>query len=380
MKEIPTPTAIDLFCGAGGITKALKDAGFEVLCGMDLDQEVLHTYALNHSNQVIQKDISDVQPEEVLSCCKIEPGELTLLAGCPPCQGFSKQNGKRVDKDPRNLLLLEYGRLVKALKPRYIFLENVPGILPSEIFQELLDMIAVRKKRNKSRYYVSFKTVAAADYGVPQRRYRFVLVGKRSDLVEDLKEVEQLFAGPTHIDPLKWTKGSDLKKWVTVKQAIGKLPAIRAGEKSDKDELHRAGNLSELNLLRIQNTPHNGGGRVDWPPHVVSADGNTIELGLACHKKEGIGYQDVYGRMDFDFIAPTLTGGCNTITKGRFGHPTQDRPISLREAALLQTFPKEYKFEGSIQKIAQWIGNAVPVRMGNVFFKQILKDYFGEVL
>ncbi|MBM7854319.1 DNA (cytosine-5)-methyltransferase 1 [Desulfohalotomaculum tongense] len=375
------PTAIDIFSGAGGITCALKDAGFNVLCGIELDEVIAESYKLNYSSKIIINDIRKVTLEDLISACGVTPGELDLLAGCPPCQGFSKQNVKKGKKDLRNYLVFQYYRMVRLLKPKYIFMENVPGIQRHKyIFDKFIELLETGwGRKDRPLYYVHYDVVNAADYGVPQNRLRFVLIGKRRDIALNESEAESIFAKPTHINPELLTEDCGLKKWVTLKETISHLKKIKAGETCKEDKLHRAANLSELNLLRMKYTPKNGGSRTDWPQTVRNDKGEQIELWLKCHKKRGVGYKDVYGRMDYNKVAPTLTGGCCTISKGRFGHPVEDRAISLREAALIQTFPPDYKFTGSFGKIALQIGNAVPVKMGRTFFECIRKDIEKDV-
>lgn len=364
-------TAVDIFSGCGGITQALKNAGFKLLFGIEYDNKIAKSYMLNHRSKLIIKDIQEVNSNDITS--DLEPGELDLLAGCPPCQGFSGQNRGKKDNDKRNYLIFHYYRMVRILKPKYIFLENVPGIMGhSYIFRTLLNLLDDGgSRKNRPEYYVHYDVVNAKDYGVPQNRNRFVLVGIRKDIALGQDEVKKIYAEPTHMDPQHWTPKSGKQKWITIYEAIGHLYPINAGETSIEDVLHRAASLSELNMHRIKNTPHNGGNRCDWPESIETDDGRKFDLWLNCHKKQGIRFDDVYGRMSFSKVAPTITGGCATLSKGRFGHPVQDRAISLREAALLQTFPPNYKFHGSFNSIALQIGNAVPVKMGTEFFKKI---------
>lgn len=370
------PVAVDIFSGAGGITQALKDAGFNVLCGIEYDEEIAESYRMNHGDRILVKDIRGIREDEIISACGVEPGKIDLLAGCPPCQGFSRQNGGGRKEDPRNFLIFEYYRMVRILKPKYIFMENVPGIKRhKDIFDRFIELLETGGGRGeRPLYYVHYDSVDAADYGVPQRRLRFVMVGIRRDIADGRDDAKNIFAKPTHINPELWTEDCGLERWITVGEAIGDLKEITAGETCSDDELHRAANLEEINLLRIKNTPHNGGSRLDWPRFAINERGEKVELWLRCHRSKNVGYSDVYGRMDYKRVAPTLTGGCCMISKGRFGHPVQDRAISLREAALIQTFPPKYKFNGSFHKIALQIGNAVPVRMGRVFFERIKKD------
>lgn len=369
------PIAIDLFCGVGGVTEALKQAGFKVLFGVEYDEEIAKSYKKNHKNKVFIEDIRKLNIDEIKKKYSDIEGNLDLLAGCPPCQTFSRHNKGKKSTDLRNYLAFQYYRFIRELKPKYIFLENVPGFQNNEnIFGRLKDALETGLGREgRPRYYLKYEVVNAADYGVPQHRERFVLVGIRRDLCENESEVNKIFAKPTHINPNNWTNKCKRKKWITVYDAIGHLEPIKAGETCNTDSVHRAAKLSDLNLLRLKNTPHNGGSRKSWPEYARDEEGKEIRLWLTCHDNEKVSYGDVYGRMVYKKVSPTLTGGCCMLSKGRFGHPEQDRAISLREAALIQSFPPNYKFDGSFSKIVLQIGNAVPVRLGARFFKCINK-------
>ncbi len=376
VRKVLKPTAVDIFSGAGGITQALKEAGFDVLCGIEFDEDIAESYRMNHGDHVIVKNIKKVNLGEMKGKYGVVPRELTLLAGCPPCQGFSKQRRGGL-KDLRNYLIFEYYRMVRILEPKYIFLENVPGLKRCKsIYEKFVDLLQTGGgKPGRPLYYIYDNVVNAADYGVPQNRKRFVLVGIRKDIANYPEDAEGLFAQQTHIDPDKWDEKCEREKWVTIKETIGDLPKIKAGDICEEDGLHKAAGLSDMNILRLKYTPKNGGSRSEWPGTVENENGGKVELRLECHKKSNVGYADVYGRMNFNRVAPTLTGGCCMLSKGRFGHPEQHRAISLREAALLQTFPRGYKLkECAFNKMTLQIGNAVPVRMGRAFFEYILKD------
>ena len=217
-------------------------------------------------------------------------------------------------------------------------MENVPGLakgIGKPIFLNILQRL------RELGYYTVHGIVDTADYGVPQRRKRLVLLGTNDP------KIRLTFPKQTNQDPN--FIGRYLDSWNTVRGTIADLPSIRAGEKSENDKLHVSSNLAEINLKRMANTPHDGGGRLSWPEELI----------LECHKKVN-GYKDIYGRMKWDYPSPTITGGCVMISKGRFGHPEQDRAISLREAARLQTFPDSYIFAGNVGQIASQLGNAVP--------------------
>lgn len=319
------PRAVDLFSGCGGMTLGLKQAGFHVCGAVDVDPLSVETYRANHPDvPVIERDIRDLPVKEALKTFHLKKGKLDLLAGCPPCQGFSSMrtlNGGRTVEDSRNDLVFEFFRFVKGLRPRAIMLENVPGLAYDQRMQKL------ESDLERLGYKCEVKVLDAADYGVPQRRRRVFLVGSR--------------VGPISLAP-------PVSNRRTVRSAIGDLP--HAG--SSGDPLHdfpeRRGKKVRK---RISMIPKDGGSRTDLGPRRQ----------LPCHKRMN-GFKDVYGRMAWDDVAPTITGGCVNPSKGRFLHPDENRAITLREAALLQTFPKDYYF--SLRKgkyaAALLIGNAVP--------------------
>lgn len=322
-------TAIDLFCGAGGLTLGLKQAGFSVVAGVELNPIAAETYRLNHDDvQVYEKDIRHINPSEILANLNLQPGELDLLAGCPPCQGFSSQrtrNKTTAQFDPRNELIFEFLRFVKVLLPKTIMLENVPALAKNwRIFK-------LKENLEQLGYVVNENSISihdAADYGVPQRRRRLLFKASRLGVISDAPKS---------------------KKRITVKESISALkPAGLSG-----DELHDLGEVRSEKVKKIISlVPKDGGSRSDLPQ----------EYWLDCHKRSPGGYRDVYGRMKWDDVSPTITGGCHNPSKGRFIHPEFDRAITLREAALLQTFPMDYKFSLARGKdsVALMIGNALP--------------------
>lgn len=387
INNLDVPTAIDLFAGAGGLSEALKTSGFKVMGAIEYEEIFASSYKENHGDHILVEDICKVDCESFSNKFNIIPRELDLLAGCSPCQGFSKQfkyknkelnEDLKVKEDSRNFLVFEYVRFVHYFQPKYIFFENVPGIVSHlEIFNSFIKKLT-RKTKNFPGYDIDYHVVNAADYGVPQRRKRFVLIGKRRDLKQGNKIIK-IFPEPTHYDPQR-IKESDKKPWVTIKETISHLPKLEAGQTDEKDILHFSKGISEQNMVRMFYTPHNGGSRKDWPELFIAWPPETgiapLSLWLTCHKsgEKKVGYGDVYGRMRYDSVSATLTGGCLSITKGRFAHPEQNRGISAREAALIQTFPENYIFKGSKEKIALQIGNAVPVKLGKVFMDSILRD------
>ena len=320
-----SPIAIDLFCGCGGLTLGLQQAGFTVLGAVDIDPLSVETYKLNHQQvRVWETDIRQLEVNQVKKQLGLEGGQLDLLAGCPPCQGFSGMrtlNGAREIEDERNELVFEFIRFVKELQPKAIMMENVPGLAKDKRLK------AVCEGLEALGYNIKFELLDTANYGVPQRRRRVVILGGKFGKID--------FAPQTH-------------QRKTVRETIAHLPI--PGETGD--ELHdRLAKHCDRIMDLIRKIPKNGGGRKSLPP----------EMELKCHKNFG-GFRDVYGRMTWDEVAPTITCGCINPSKGRFLHPEQDRAITLREAALLQTFPVSYYF--SLRRgrypVGELIGNALP--------------------
>ena len=324
------PTAIDIFSGAGAVSAALKKAHFRVIAAIDNDQAACDTYRLNHPKvRLYDKDICEIDPATIRGECLTSCGNsVDLMAICAPCQPFSSQNRKR-ESDSRRYLLLEAARFVSTLKPKFLFVENVPGIVSDENADLL---IKFQKECGPGYQFSKPFRVNAADYYVPQRRIGCLLMATRGKSV------------PTLPPPLTPTN-----KRLTVRHAISHLKSLSSGEYDKRDLLHAARNHRPIALKRLRHIPWNGGSRRDLPRH----------LKLKCHKNQNA-YPDVYGRMAWDDVSPTLTTGCTDVTRGRFAHPEDNRAITLREAALLQTFPKDYRFTGSPKVIAQQIGNAVP--------------------
>lgn len=323
--------AIDLFCGAGGLTRGLSDAGWEVTAGIDADTHVAETYRRNNpSTEFIAADVASIRAQDALPLLGRTRPEDLLLAGCAPCQPFSKQNRHRGLKRDRDATLLrEFARLVRELKPGLVLMENVPGAAAVPGFSSYRRFL---RTLEDCGYGYSHGVLNASEFGVPQHRRRLVVLASKHGDVELPK--------PTAV-----------AQDATVRRTIEGYPAICAGERHASLPNHEASPLSARNLERIRATPADGGGRRDWPDHLI----------LECHERTGRGFNDVYGRMWWDRTAPTLTGKCNSLSNGRFGHPEQDRAISLREAAALQTFADDYEFDGFRSHIAKWIGNAVPV-------------------
>lgn len=334
--------AVDLFCGVGGLTAGLIKSGIVVKAGYDIANECKFAYETNNNAQFVHKDVAEVTAEEIESW--YSTAAIRLLAGCAPCQPFSTYNqGKDTTKDKKWPLLYHFARLIKEVQPELVTMENVPEVIRHKVYQDFISEL------EGLGYQVFAKEVVCIDYGIPQTRKRHVVLASKIGKVELIP--------PTHQKP------------VTVKETIGALEPIVAGERVNKDPLHISANLSDLNMKRIKFSKPGGTWR-DWPE----------ELRAECHKRDsGQSYPSVYGRMEWDKPAPTMTTLCYGYGNGRFGHPEQDRAISLREAALIQTFPKHYQFSETLQnltfrRVGRMIGNAVPVRLGEIIGLSILQS------
>ncbi len=342
----PIITAVDLFCGAGGLTKGLEKSGIKVSVGVDIDPACSFPFEANNDAEFILKSVDEISGAELKS--KWGKGSIKLLAGCAPCQPFSTYRfGTDTTKDHKWRLLYEFSRLIKESKPELITMENVPNLIRHEVF---LDFVNNLKKQG---YCVSYSVVRCMEYGMPQSRNRLVLLASKFGEIELLK--------PTH------GPGRN-KPYVTVMDAVGKLPILKAGGVDVKDILHQSAALTPINLKRIKASKPGGTWR-DWPEKLVAE----------CHKKDsGKTFPSVYARMAWDKPAPTMTTQLYGYGNGRFGHPEQDRAISLREGAMFQSFPKGYKFVKPGEKvkrtvIGRLIGNAVPPKLGEVIGKSLLQ-------
>lgn len=344
--RLPRIEVVDLFCGIGGLSYGMKTAGLHILAGFDLDQTCKYAYETNTGGEFLYRDITTVTAKDILP--RYSKGAIRVLAGCAPCQPFSSYAFKNKDKDPNKYdLLYEFGRLVKEVKPDIVTMENVPAIRKFKLKTVLDDFINLLREEG---YDIWRNIVYCPDFGIPQTRKRLVLIASK------LGDVAPLMA--TH----------NKENYVTVRDTIGNLPALSAGQIDPNDPLHRCSALNELNLKRIKATTE-GGGWKSWPEELV----------LECHKKEGgKSFGSVYGRMKWDEPSPTMTTQCTGIGNGRFGHPSQDRAISAREAALLQTFPSDYRFfkdekSVSLTTASRYIGNAVPPKLGEAIAKSIIE-------
>lgn len=371
--------AIDLFSGCGGVSCGLTRAGFTVKAAVEIERDAVATY-LNYPPladvNVLQKDIRKVSGKELLKTANIRKNEIYLLAGCPPCQNFSMQNPKNKHKSEaeRKELLFEFLRIIEEIYPPFILMENVPGIATdfnSGILNEFIKRLENVTAKASNKYFVIKDVLNAADYGVPQSRKRFVMHAVRWDIYERLQSSNYVFNLPQATHNRNGSNG--LKPWVTVKEAIGDLPKLSAGQTYTGRKVvfnHKCANLSEDNIARMKYIRSHGGSRNSLPENMV----------LECHKKKNqdgevfSGHQDVYGIMDPDKPSPTITGGCLCYSKGRYGHYSQNRAISIREAARLQTFPDNFIFSDSLTQSALQIGNAVPVKLVEASAKEFEKS------
>ncbi|MGR3624430.1 DNA cytosine methyltransferase [Pseudophaeobacter sp.] len=332
-------SAIDLFCGVGGLTFGLEKAGIPVTLGVDIESRCAHALEENSNAKFLCEDVVELSCETLME--HFPSGKFKLLAGCAPCQPFSTYSRaakqKHGDKAGDNRsedwrLLSHFGRLIREVKPDLVTMENVPPLATQPVFKDFLDCL--------EDYWLDWRVIECQKIGLPQSRKRLVLVASR--------------LGPIDIPEFSLPQK-------TVRDTIGKLPKIEAGETCSSDPLHRSSRLSPLNMERIRHSKPGGSWR-DWPD----------ELRAKCHSKStGATYPSVYGRMMWDAPAPTVTTQCFGYGNGRFGHPEQDRAISLREAAMLQGFPRDYSFlpgdtNASFSTLGRMIGNAVPVTLGEV--------------
>lgn len=330
--------AIDLFCGCGGLSLGLRRAGFKVVVAIDNDDLAVDTYQMNHRRaHLIKDDIQLVNPQTIMDDLKMYPGDLDLLAGCPPCQGFSTlrtYNGSRRIEEPMNDLVFEFTRFAKAFMPKTLMMENVPALLKD------IRLDKIKEELSELGYDCQAEVFNANQYGVPQRRQRMILLGSRNDC--------PAFANP-------------VRRHQTVAGAIRKLPS----PENSADPVHKYPvRRTERVMSLISRIPKDGGSRSQIP----------AKDQLKCHQKFD-GFKDVYGRMAWRKPAPTMTGGCTNPSRGRFLHPDQNRAITLREAACLQGFPSSYKFKISKGRyhVAQLIGNAFPPKFAEHHARSIYR-------
>jgi DNA (cytosine-5)-methyltransferase 1 len=341
-------TCIDSFCGAGGLALGLRRAGFEVLVSFDAGECAVETFRRNLPGQCLHAKAEDLTGTEILAAAGLDR-RLDLFAGGPPCQGFSKQKRGAHLGDERNELVLEFARLVRETGPRFFLLENVDQ-LGKKRGRGFVD----RLQRELREYDLYPRFYNCADYGLAQTRVRFVIVGKS-------RKVKARFQVP----------GPTVEKWVTVGEALAGIPE----PPTDYSEHpaypnHYRAKVTPINIERFSHVPQ-GGGWWDIPE----------ELQLRCHRKvdrRSGGWPDVYGRLKVNGQAPTITAGFDSFTRGRYGHPLRDRPLTPREAARLQGFPDSFRFCGTRWDVRSQVGNAVPPPLGEVIGRAVFRTLMVE--
>ena len=355
-----TLTAIDIFSGAGGLTVGLKRAGFRVVAAVELEPHSFATYKANHPEvKCLKQDIATVSGAGLLQLAGTD--RIDLLAGCPPCQGFTSLTAKyKGREDPRNKLVLQMARLAEEIRPRAVMMENVPGL--SRKGKHLYGQLQSRLQA--LNYRLTEGNLQVADYGVPQFRRRLVLLGGL--------DFEIALPDATHCGkPV-----GDEMPWRTVRETIEGMPPpvslakARARGQVERSDWHVVRDLSPTNMERIK-AARAGEAWIRIPEH----------LRPKCHRNGYVGFTNVYGRMEWDSPSPTITGGCTTFSKGRFGHPANDRTISVREAALLQTFPMDYRFDTPyMEHVCNMIGNALPCDFATVLSRRCVEELRGQTI
>lgn len=336
--------AVDLFCGVGGLTYGLQQSGIDVVAGIDLDESCRYAFECNNNSKFIHKSVAEVTGKEIKRL--LRGYEVKILVGCAPCQPFSSHQKDKKNRQSHKdwSLLYQFSRIVSECKPHIVSMENVPELAQEKVFIDFVDTL------KSLQYHVFYSIVNVAHYGVAQSRRRLILLASKRKIIKLIP--------PTHID-----------KYTTVREVIGNLPKVDAGQTCVTDRMHISSSLNKINLRRIKASKPNGTWR-DWPDELV----------LPCHKKDtGKSYSSVYGRMGWDGLAPTITTQFTGYGTGRFGHPTQNRALTLREGALLQSFPENYSFVSDsddicLKSIARHIGNAVPPRLGEIIGESIINS------
>jgi DNA (cytosine-5)-methyltransferase 1 len=351
------PTAVDLFSGAGGLSLGLAMAGFDVVSAVEINEAVAKTYEANHPRtNLIIDDIRNVSGKKLLK--KTKRNKVTLVAGCPPCQGFSSLTRKYHKHDSRNGLVLEMARIIEEIGPDMVMMENVPGLATrgKRVFNKFI------RRLERKGYVVNWKVLQLADYGIPQTRSRLVLLAGRGFGIQLPEQTRAYKADTKH----------GLQPRLNVRDAIGKMMgkavtlsyAIEHGG-PQKFNWHVVRDLKPISIERLK-TLKSGEDRYDLPN----------KLRPKCHINSKKGFQNVYGRMSWKQTPPTITSGCTTPCMGRFGHPQQLRTISVREAALIQTFPKTYKFKTEYMDTAcDLVGNALPPKFAMMVGRQCISSY-----
>ena len=338
---------IDLFCGIGGLTHGFLLEGFDVIAGIDADDSCSFAYQINNGAKFLKRDIRLLKASELQSL--FADADTKILIGCAPCQPFSQYSGKQAQKNSDWELVKSFADIIIDVEPDIVSMENVPRLQHHGVFEQFNNRLLGHG------YKVFWKIVYGPDYGLPQERERLILLASKLGEIELIKETHQPF------------------EYKTVREVLQTMPPIANGEQYDEDRLHVCSKLSKKNLQRIRASKPGGTWR-DWP----------VDLREACHTKDsGKGYVSVYGRMEWDKPSPTITTQFYGYGNGRFGHPEQDRAISLREGSLLQTFPLTYEFAEPdqpihVKTIGRHIGNAVPVTLGRVIAKSIRTHLEGK--
>ena len=353
-------TVVDLFCGIGGLTHGLKLSGLDVVAGFDIDQTCRYAYEENNNAVFVEADVAIVSSKEIIK--HYTEDDVKVLVGCAPCQPFSKytaryrKNGERNSNNSNTQganynrwgLVESFAEKIKQVLPDVVSMENVPELRNTSVFKRFLAVLEY------CEYHVNYEVVFCPDYGVPQNRKRLVLLASRLGKIS--------LINPFYIP----------ENYITVKQAIGNMPELVAGERHADDSLHYCASLSKKNMLRMKSSKQGGTWR-DWDESLL----------LKCHKKStGKSYPSVYGRMSWDLPSPTITTQFYGYGNGRFGHPEQDRAISIREGVILQSFPPDYKLveEGTVistRVLGTHIGNAVPVQLGRAIGLSIKSHIMG---
>jgi len=343
-RNLGQPEVVDLFCGVGALSHGLKLAGCKILAGYDTDERCKYAFEKNNGGEFFTRDVGKMSAYEIMG--HYSGDAPSVLAGCAPCQPFSTYK-QRYDEDPQWGLVTKFAELAAEVQPDFVTMENVPALKrykDGEVFRRFKNIL------NEAGYPIRATIAKCELFGVPQQRRRLVVVAARGDKIGRLLPDEAVGK--------------------TVKSAIGHLPSIAAGEAHPSDSLHVASALSPLNMKRMKAAKPGGTWR-DWPE----------DLRAACHRRAtGKTYPGVYARMEWDKPSPTMTTQCFGFGNGRFGHPDQDRAISLREAAILQSFPDDYRFlppdeKPQMKEIGRWIGNAVPVELGRAIGNSIIASY-----
>ncbi|MCK5465896.1 DNA cytosine methyltransferase [Candidatus Parcubacteria bacterium] len=353
MKKLTTKLkAIDFFCSGGGMSFGLQQSGIDVIAGIDCDSECKETYEANIKGaKYILADVEKLKENDLSKKVDIKKNDDNLImVGCSPCQYWTIiRTNKNKSKKSKNLLH-EFHRFVKYYNPGYVVVENVPGILNRRKESGLDKFVTDLEKQ---RYTVHYEVVSLNNYGVPESRKRFSLIASRLTN-------EKIFPRPNNSCPA-------VKDFIGEKNGFSKIPA---GYKDNTVFMHTSAGLSEKNIKRLKLTPKNGGTRHAW-------SNTNLQIDAYKNDKRNVSFSDTYGRMSWDKPAPTITTKFFSISNGRFAHPEEDRAISLREGAALQTFPKTYRFIGSsISSTARMIGNAVPPLYAKQIGKIIIKNHY----